>query len=165
MVSKTVQFTTENNLCCGCGVCAGICPKSCISWERKDGLYLPRIDEEKCVNCGMCAAVCPGLGHVYEPQETAVETVTGSVMESCNAWSKDAALRHVSASGGVISTMIRALLTGGIYDGAFCLDTYDYRGQLKTRLFTPEEVAEIGRSPMPPNPVIFRFPMKMRCAT
>ena len=142
MVSKTVHFTTENNLCCGCGVCAGICPKSCISWERKDGLYLPRIDEEKCVNCGMCAAVCPGLGHVYEPKETAVETVTGSVMESCNAWSKDAALRHVSASGGVISTMIRALLTDGIYDGAFCLDTYDYRGQLKTRLFTPEEVAE-----------------------
>jgi coenzyme F420-reducing hydrogenase beta subunit len=63
-------------------------------------------------------------------------------MESCNAWSKDAALRHVSASGGVISTMIRVLLTDGIYDGAFCLDTYDYRGQLKTRLFTPEEVAE-----------------------
>ena len=141
MVSNTVQYTVNNNLCCGCGVCKGICPKDCISWQRKDGLFLPHIDETKCVGCGLCNSVCPGLGHTYEPRQTAAETVTGSVMVCYNAWSKDSELRHVSASGGVISTMIQALLVSGKYDGAFCLDSYDYRDQLKTRLYTAEEVA------------------------
>ena len=138
---KTVAFTVNNNLCCGCGVCKGICPKDCISWERKGGLFLPHIDETKCVGCSLCASVCPGLGHTYEPKETAEETVTGSVMVCFNAWSKDSELRHVSASGGIISTMIQNLLACGKYDGAFCLDSYDYRDQLKTQLYTAEDVA------------------------
>ena len=131
----------DNNLCCGCGICKGICPRNCISWERKNGLFLPVIDADACVNCGLCASVCPGLGHSYEPRKTATETVTGMVLECCNAWSKDAELRHVSASGGVISTIIQKLLASDSYDGAFCLDSYDYREQLKTRLFTADEVA------------------------
>ena len=141
MAGKTVRVTVDNNLCCGCGVCKGICPRNCISWERKDGLFRPVIDETACVNCGLCVSICPGLGHSYAPRETAAHTVTGTVLECCNAWSKDARLRHVSASGGVISTMIQKLLTGGAYDGSFCLDSYDYREQLKTRLYTAEEVA------------------------
>lgn len=141
MESNTVKKTVQADLCCGCGVCKAICPKGCISWDRKNGLYVPRIDAQVCVSCGICAAVCPGLGHTYETAATAAETVTGPVLGSYNAWSRDAELRHVSASGGVVSTIIRELLTTGMYDGAFCLDTYDYRDQLKTRLYTAEEVA------------------------
>lgn len=141
MADNTVQYTAENNLCCGCGVCKGICPKGCVSWERNGGLYLPHIDEAKCVNCGLCVSVCPGLGHAYAPKETASETITGSFLDCFNAWSKHADLRHVSASGGVISTMVQHLLSSGTYDGAFCLDSYDYRNQLKTRLYTAEEIA------------------------
>lgn len=138
---NTVHTTVEWNLCMSCGVCQGICPKGCISWNKKNGLYMPHIDEQQCVNCGLCTSVCPGLGHSYEPRETAEETVTGAVLECCNAWSRDPELRHVSASGGVVSTIIRELLITGSYDGAFCLDSYDYREQLKTRLYTSEEVA------------------------
>ena len=58
--------------------------------------------------------------------------MTGPVLECFNACSKDPELRHVSASGGVVSTMIRELLSTGLYDGASCLDTYDYRTKLKT---------------------------------
>lgn len=133
---RTVAFTYETGLCCSCGVCRGVCPKNCISFQRKDGMFLPVIDEAACVECGLCAAVCPGLGHTYEPKKTAQETITGEYLACFNAWSKDAALRHVCASGGVITTMIQSLLKQGMYDGAFCLDSYDYRQQLKTRLFT-----------------------------
>ena len=141
MNRMTVAYTAEHNLCCGCGICKGICPKACISWKRENGLYLPRIEESQCIHCGLCANVCPGLMHHYEPGETAMETVTGTVLECCNAWSKDTQLRHVSASGGVVSTIIRELLATGQYDGAFCLDSYDYRTQLQTRLYTAEEIA------------------------
>jgi coenzyme F420 hydrogenase subunit beta len=140
-MENNVNKTVRADLCCGCGVCKAICPKECISWGRKNGLYVPHIDAQQCVNCGLCAAVCPGLGHHYEPAETAEETVTGPALAAFNAWSTDPDLRHVSASGGVVSTLIRELLSAGIFDGAFCLDTYDYRSQMKTRLYTAEEVA------------------------
>lgn len=135
MISNTVEYTVQENLCCGCGVCKGICPKDCISWERKNGMYLPKINEELCVRCGMCSAVCPGLGHIYESRKTAKETVTGSVLACYNAWSKDSELRHVSASGGVVSTLVHRLMESGEYDGVFCVDSYDYRKQLKTCLY------------------------------
>lgn len=136
---KTVASTVENNLCCSCGVCRGICPKECISFRRENGMFLPVIDATTCVECGLCAAICPGLGHPYEPKETAEATITGEFLACFNAWSRDERTRHVSASGGVISTLIPELLRQGRYDGAFCLDSYDYRTQLKTRLFTPDE--------------------------
>lgn len=141
MEQNTVYTAVQTGLCSGCGVCKGICPKGSISWERKSGLYTPQVNEELCVHCGVCASVCPGLGHRYEPAKSAAETVTGPVLECYNAWSLDAALRHVSASGGVVSTLIQKLLADGTYEGAFCLDSYDYREQLKTRLYTFEDTA------------------------
>lgn len=138
---KTVASVAEIGLCCSCGICKGVCPKNCITFRRKDGMFLPVIDEAACVSCGLCTTLCPGLGHRYEPAATAEETVTGPVQAAFNAWSRDPELRHVSASGGVVSTIIRELLASGMYDGAFCLDSYDYREQLKTRLYTAEDVA------------------------
>lgn len=136
----TVNTTVQHNLCISCGICKGICSKGSISYRRSQGMYLPEIDGSSCISCGLCASVCPGLGHSYESAKTAVETVTGPVLECHNAWSKNPELRHVSASGGVVSTLIRELLASGAYDGAFCLDSYDYHHQLKTRLYTPEDV-------------------------
>lgn len=141
MERNTVRKTVQADLCCGCGICKAICPRECISWSRKNGLYVPNIHEQRCVVCGLCASACPGLGHRYEAKETAEKTVTGLVLASYNAWSRDPELRHVSASGGVVSAIIRELLETGAYDGAFCLDSYDYRQQLKTRLYTAEEVS------------------------
>ena len=146
---KTVATTVEMGLCCSCGVCKGVCPKNCIEFRREDGLFLPVIDQAACVGCGLCAAVCPGLGHPYEPKETAEDTITGDSLACFNAWSRDAHTRHVSASGGVISTLIPELLRQGRYDGAFCLDSYDYRSQLKTRLFTPDETDNWADSKAP----------------
>lgn len=142
MERKTVSVTVEAGLCCGCGVCLGVCPTDSLSWSRRDGMYIPQIDAQTCVLCGLCASVCPGLKHSYETAETAAQTVTGPVLYCSNAWSLDPELRHVSASGGVVSAMIRELLARGLYDGAFCLDSYDYREQLKTRLYTAKDAAE-----------------------
>lgn len=138
----TIHTTVANNLCISCGVCKAICPKECIEWKKEGGMYLPRIDGQACVNCGLCGAVCPGLGHGYDTKETAQATVSGEALQCFNTWSRNPKLRHVSASGGVISTMIRLLLEKGSYDGAFCLDSYDYRHQLKTRLCTARDFLE-----------------------
>ena len=135
----TVASTVEQGLCCSCGICKGVCPKNCITYHREHGLFLPLIDSETCISCGLCANACPGLGHAYEPKATAADTVSGEVIDCCNAWSRDPDLRHVSASGGVVSTIVSTLLKSGTYDSVFTLDSYDYRDVLKARRYTAED--------------------------
>lgn len=142
MERNTVTLTVQSGLCCGCGICKALCPSKCISWEKRNGLYVPHICEEQCLRCGLCASVCPGLGHDYDTQESAIAAITGPVKVCYNAWSKDEALRHDSASGGVVSTLVRKLLISGEYDGVFCVDSYDYRKQMETRLYAAKEVME-----------------------
>ena len=50
----------SNNLCSGCGTCAGVCMKDCIHFDI--GSHTPCFDSESCVNCGLCYASCPGKG-------------------------------------------------------------------------------------------------------
>lgn len=49
----------DHSLCCGCGACANICPKSAIVVQRNsDGFYQACIDENLCIGCGRCRSVC-----------------------------------------------------------------------------------------------------------
>ena len=152
MEQITVKKTVDGGLCTPCGACAGVCPKNCICWERDKGLYLPHINPEQCVSCGLCASVCPGLGHTYETKRSPKETVTGEYLECCNAWSRDPQVRHISASGGVVTTLVKTLLEQGIYNSVFCLDTYDYRNRLETKrktgdtFFPDAETAAVPKS-------------------
>lgn len=97
--TMTIDFTVQNGLCCSCGVCKRICPRSCIDWKKDRGMFYPAVDNELCVRCGSCAAVCPGLEMRF-PHGTADAgtAVLGPVLESYNAWSRSAATRHASAS-------------------------------------------------------------------
>lgn len=48
--------------CTGCSACAAVCPKECISFERRKlGHLFPVVDEATCVRCGRCRDACPAL--------------------------------------------------------------------------------------------------------
>lgn len=143
-----IKQTTDWNLCCGCGVCVGICPKQCIAWERENGMYQPRIETAKCVSCGLCAKVCPGLGHKYAKNE-AKTAVIGTVLHTHNAWSRDDDLRFVSASGGVVSTMTRELLLKRQYDTAFVVGDYCCDRQLCTQPVTAVDLEHAAQTKFP----------------
>ncbi len=137
---NTVSTTVQNNLCISCGICKNICPQNSITYSREHGLFLPKIDPDSCIHCGICSKVCPGLGFSY-PGEAPLEAATGPVLAACNAWSKDHRTRFVSASGGVISSMIESLLQNECYDVAFCVDTYRYEAQVHTVPVTKQDLS------------------------
>ena len=111
-------------------------------------MYYPYIDANSCISCGICKKVCPGLSHRYEKNE-GYKAVEGKVLISYSAWSKSPEIRHVSASGGVVSSIIQYLLENKIYDRAFLVDSYDYHQQVLTRLVTVQDVENISVSDYP----------------
>lgn len=142
MNTENIAFTTKFNLCSGCGICVGICPKQCIQWSKNDnGMYQPFVNSLACIKCGLCKEVCPGLGHQYK-KKTDWEAVQGKVLQAYNAWSRSPEIRHVSASGGIVSTVIQHLLEKRSYDIAFLVDGYDYHHQLFTMPITTKNLKE-----------------------
>lgn len=50
----------EKKSCTGCGLCAEVCPKNCITMVAdEEGFLYPRIDDSKCINCNLCEKRCP----------------------------------------------------------------------------------------------------------
>lgn len=136
---QSIKITTELNLCISCGVCKAVCPKKCISFQKINGMYQPSTNADECISCSLCKVVCPGLRHNYdEVNKGDKKKIIGNILDTYNAWSLDKDVRHHSASGGVVSTMVKQLLMNEIYDTAFCLDSYSYIEQLKTVPFTKD---------------------------
>ncbi len=111
-------------------------------------MYQPVVDGKRCVSCGRCVRICPGLGHMY-PEQRDVLAVRGDTLAVYNAWSNHPHIRHVSASGGVISTLLQGLLADGIYDGAFVLDSYDYSRQLVSKPVFSGDISKLADTEIP----------------
>ncbi|MBQ9737117.1 MAG: Coenzyme F420 hydrogenase/dehydrogenase, beta subunit C-terminal domain [Clostridia bacterium] len=84
--------------CTGCGACAHVCPKKCISMKENDiGAVYPDVDENACVSCGKCQKVCPVL------KDEGFLTPT----KAYAAFSSNNEERRTSASGGIAAEIYR----------------------------------------------------------
>lgn len=108
----------ENELCTGCGACAQVCLRQCITMaEDGEGFLYPRVDMELCVRCGLCERACPVLNAVYkdEPQP-----------EAFAAHSRSLEIVNHSSSGGVFTLLATEILNaGGIVFGAAFDENWD----------------------------------------
>ena len=97
-------------LCCGCGVCKTVCPKSAIRMTfDHEGFVIPKIDASKCVDCGNCRQHCPVLNQ--ESPQLPIDTVAG--------YAKDPELRRKGSSGGFFGVLASWVLeSGGVVFGA-----------------------------------------------
>lgn len=92
--------------CCGCRVCADICPKGCISFEKDDEtFYYPVIDEHSCLHCGLCTKVCPINNVLYS--EEAQDFYVGI--------HKQRSIVQESSSGGAFSAIAEQCLKQGYF--------------------------------------------------
>lgn len=96
--------------CCGCGVCAAVCPKHAITMTKDPvGFFYPSIDQELCVSCGLCKKSC---AFQKEHAPYLPKKVYAMVRRDPDA------LIH-SASGGAFSVLAeRMIAEGGVVFGA-----------------------------------------------
>lgn len=100
---------TDSYKCCGCGACASICPRHCITLKQNDeGFLYPNIDAPLCCNCGACERVCPML-NISEPH---------SPHHVLACYNKNENIRKHSSSGGIFSSLAELIISkGGVVFG------------------------------------------------
>lgn len=118
--SDTKQSVTlyRNNkgFCCGCGVCAEICPVNAISMEQDEkGAVYPRIDEEKCIHCYKCQRYC----------DSGLPELSVYHKRVYFGYNTDAIQEQKSSSGGIFAAIAANVLEHGghVYGAAWCNTT------------------------------------------
>ncbi|MCM1187047.1 MAG: polysaccharide pyruvyl transferase family protein [Lachnoclostridium sp.] len=106
-VGRIDSLTKEE--CCGCGLCADICPKNCIKLIADDeGFFYPAINEEQCIHCGLCQKVCKEKNINFK----------GEYAHAYIGYNKDESIRLNSSSGGLFFELARAVIqSGGVVYG------------------------------------------------
>jgi Pyruvate/2-oxoacid:ferredoxin oxidoreductase delta subunit len=76
---KKATAVVTIDLCTGCGICATVCPTSCISIVESELNFngVSSIDRPRCTGCNICAIDCPWFaiemvypdGTIKEPVE------------------------------------------------------------------------------------------------
>jgi coenzyme F420 hydrogenase subunit beta len=131
-VTNVVDSVVARDLCSGCGVCAGVCPRGVLSMDfRSDGDLVPSLQGECSSGCDLCLRVCPFLSGVYDPRPLN-ERLFGSGSEraavfhhhigwycgSLVGYSKLDEHRSAGASGGLATWALESLLRDKIIDKA-----------------------------------------------
>ena len=130
---------TEKECCCGCGLCAVVCPSNAIVMqEDEEGFFYPSIQQEICVGCEKCRAVCAFRADIdrdtkSEPKETVAYA----------ARVKDRQVLAKSSSGGMFTALSDEVLDDG---GAVVCSFYDYaQNRMVFRLVTAKEDRDLAR--------------------
>ena len=112
MKRETLLFNDKKS-CCGCGVCALICPKQAIVMKRDSlGFLYPNLKKELCISCGLCEKMC---AFQKKTKNDRPETVYALAR-------KDTQHLMNSASGGVFACIAEKWIEdGGIVFGVALL--------------------------------------------
>lgn len=120
------ETVIEKGLCTGCGLCAGVCPKSVWEIRWLDGDAEPNPGDRECQECGICTAVCPGKDiplleleqMVFGKSRNLDRDAVGIYQKAFAAYAGEGRIREAGASGGVATALLTYALDNNIIDGA-----------------------------------------------
>jgi len=153
-MTTVLESTVSTGFCCGCGICAGICPSQTLEMQwNKFGEYNP-VKIKPCPNeCGLCVKVCPFangndnedvLGANLFQNFSGVQhrSETGYYLSSGVGAVADEERRMSSSSGGLATWFLEELLKKKVVDAVICVEHSDdgkrlFRFHAAT---TPEEI-------------------------
>lgn len=121
-IYEPVEVIFEQEICSGCGLCAGICPVNCITIENGFG----KVDTDTCIRCGLCYYVCPRSYlpiksihmHQGDVQEIKNMGKVGPFLKAFSARTKIPEIREICQDGGISSTCLYYLFDKNIIDRA-----------------------------------------------
>ncbi|WP_430883946.1 Coenzyme F420 hydrogenase/dehydrogenase, beta subunit C-terminal domain [Fusibacter sp. JL216-2] len=113
---NNIQVVQNMDMCSGCGSCVIACPPKIIDMQVTD-IHRPLVCEEDCINCGRCLDVCPNYKWNFE--ELSFKPLDKYFNSDIYVgYSNDSEIRMKSSSGGICTTVIKALMEQNIVDGA-----------------------------------------------
>ncbi len=90
--------------CCGCALCAHVCPKDAITMQDINGFSYPVIDKARCIDCGLCAKKCP----FSREKQTESNCLSAYAVKH-----NDALVVQSSSSGGIFTAVSNHILENG----------------------------------------------------
>ena len=118
-ISNNVFNKVITNTCCGCGICAYVCPTKAIQMKEIEGFYQAVVDNSKCINCNMCTKVCSfnesrgksiDEAKLYEAKSSSMKTLNTSTSGGIS----HELLKHFSLKGYPVYGCIYDKNDGGI---------------------------------------------------
>lgn len=132
-IQNTAELMKKSAFCCGCGVCSGICPAQTLKMEMNSYKEWMPENAGACTGCGLCLKVCPFYGEKKEDEKNTkpchYDEIVGFYDRCFSGFVCCQNDRRASASGGIASFLLAALLEQKEIDGVFC-PTQSYGGRL-----------------------------------
>ena len=147
---KNIDGVYAAGLCTQCGTCYSFCPKDNIRMKcSSTGDFIFYIkDRSECAGCSICYRVCPGHTVDFDALNTSMfskiseDKYLGNYRTTFLAQSLSEKVRKVSASGGVVSSLLISALNSGLIKGALVVKMNGKR-PLEPEIFVARNEEEI----------------------
>lgn len=152
------KFVLSQDLCSGCGTCAGVCPQDCIVMGKHGFARL--MNKQRCTGCNLCYQCCPSAEVTFQTADPCgggeYDLETGVWRSFFRGHAVDDTVRKNGASGGVATAIMQYLLDRKVVDAVICAKLHGHSACYQI-IHKSEDLLETQKSyyvPVPLNLVI-----------